>query len=118
MVKLIQAGIARLEFHQKEVTVHLDRAKLFSEGPEAIKSLLLPMHVYLCTADREGLKMFESLSQVTEEMQKMRPWVLEKARKQKQVLQPTTVIEDGLVALHEYEATSAGVLQSWAERSL
>ena len=117
-MKLVQAGIASFHISNDGVTVTLDRARLASSGKETIGELLLEMHVFVCTADTAGVALYGKLSEVNDDMQKIRSFVVERGATQKQVLQPTTFIEDGTVKLREYEASPAGVIRSWAEREL
>ena len=101
------------------ILLMLDRSKLYSVVKPAIADLLLKVHIYKATANvKEGLALFDRLSQVDEEMQLVRACVVIRGRPLKQFVQANTFIEGNDVIVKEYEASVAGLLQSWAERTV
>jgi dipeptidyl-peptidase-3 len=80
--------------------------------------LLNLLHIYLCTADETGVKLYDELSSVGEEMRGYRALIEKSAATHKQLVQASTFIKDGAVVLREYHPTAAGMIRSWSEREL
>lgn len=101
-------------------TIALDSAKLFSHARPALAQLLLHLHVSKSTADTaRGVTLFEELSTVDGEMLDLRHYVVSHKTPRKQFVQANTfLLTDGVVELKEYEASAAGIVQSWAERKV
>ncbi len=115
MMQLVHAEIVQVTSTGHQVTVSIDRKKLLSHGQEAVEKLLLEMHVCICTADRAGLRLYDRLSEVGDHLRQIQHLVAKEGAKQKQILQPRTILVDGAVELREYPASPVGMLQSWAE---
>lgn len=111
--------ITRTGVDRSNLVIALDRKKLESKGVEIIGSLLLKMHTYLCTADRTGVELYDSLSVVSNEMEEYRSIVERSAGKHKQIVQASTFLgDDGIPWVREYEPSPSGMIRSWAERGL
>jgi dipeptidyl-peptidase-3 len=118
MMQLVHAGIVHVSSAGSQVTVSIDRKKLLSHGKTAVEKLLLEMHVCICTADLAGMRLYDRLSEVGEDLRGIQRMVMKEGIKQKQILQSSTFLADGVVHLREYTASPAGMLQSWAERGI
>lgn len=101
-----------------DLNVYLDRNKIQSHGRPAVNDFLQKLHIYKSTADLKAAKeMYEKMTNVDEwYMNKVRPEVIRQAKPRKVFVQANTVLEGDGVRLKEYEATPAGMIQSFADR--
>ena len=102
------------------LTVHIDRSKLLTHGKPAIGELLLKLHIYRCTADVAACReYFEELTRVDGVFTTWRKIVIRNKRPRKILVQANTfLMDDGSVALKEYEPTVKDMIQSWVERRI
>ncbi|KAH8769125.1 peptidase family M49-domain-containing protein [Diaporthe sp. PMI_573] len=116
------AGVVDIDFNKEdpdaEPIISLHRDALMSSGREVLEPLLMRIHVYSCTADRKGIDWYDSLSAVEDSLMPLREAVLRSKASSKQIIQGNTAIKDGSVVFKEYDASPAGMIQSWAERYL
>jgi len=123
---LIQEGIAYLEEVRssdgklENLYVHVDRAKVLSHGKTVAGKLLVELQVRKSTADGAGAREF--YTKLTTPFPgwegEIRDLVLKKKLPRKLFVQPNTFVVDGEVQFKEYPLTSAGVIESFIERSL
>ncbi|XP_078391770.1 dipeptidyl peptidase 3 [Cetorhinus maximus] len=104
-----------------DAIITLDRSKIATVGMTAIKNFLRKLQVYKTTADVEsGRALYSRYSEVTDsEPQRfltLRETVLLRKEARKMFVQANTRIEDGDVQFQNYEATAAGLIQSFVER--
>lgn len=104
----------------KTLHVHVDRSKILSHGKPTIGRMLCKIHVWHCTADVEACRPFyETLSAVDGEYEIWRRIVVSNPEPKWKFVQPNTFLkDDGTVKLVEYEASNAGIIQSFFERDL
>jgi dipeptidyl-peptidase-3 len=103
-----------------DLTVKLDRNKILSIGRPAVEKYLQKLHIYKATADVEGgTKMYDDITEVDEFFaERVRPVVIAKKTPRKVFVQANTfVYDDGKIELREYEASPAGMIKSYAERT-
>ncbi|KAL9037456.1 MAG: hypothetical protein Q9214_005698 [Letrouitia sp. 1 TL-2023] len=120
---LLRDGNGFLKVHcdsrEDQLTVSVDRARIKTDGKQALRGMLLKLHMYRCTADVDGCReYYEDLSKVDSDYLEWRRIVLAKKKPKWIFVQANTFIRDGEVALQEYEATPSGVIRSWAEREI
>lgn len=102
-----------------QITVHVDRSRIISDGKPTLGKMLLRLHMYRCTADVKSCRAYyEDLSKVEGEYLEWRRIVLAKQQPKWVFVQANTILDDGAVTVKEYEPTPEGVIQSWAERDL
>ncbi|XP_067877507.1 dipeptidyl peptidase 3 [Heterodontus francisci] len=104
-----------------DAIITLDRNKISSVGMTAIKKFLRKLQVYKSTADVEsGRALYSSYSEVTdsepERFLTLRETVLLRKEARKMFVQANTRIEGEDVQFRNYEATTAGLIQSFVER--
>jgi dipeptidyl-peptidase III len=112
---------ASLEYKEEDLsdlTIRIERSRILDLGRRAMNTYLQKLHIFKATADVEnGTKMYNDITDVDEFFaEKVRPVVLAKKQPRKVFVQANTVIQDGQVVLKEYEATPAGMIQSYADR--
>lgn len=73
--------------------ITLDGRKMHTHARPAIRDLLLQLHIYRCTADPQGVTLYDQLSQVDDEMLAFRKCILSLRLPRDQFVQPNTVIE-------------------------
>jgi dipeptidyl-peptidase-3 len=120
----LNAGIefCQLEYEDKEnlsdLTIRLERSKILSHGRPAVEDYLKKLHIYKATADVErGTRMYDEITTVEPFYENfVRPAVLRKKTPRKVFVQANTVEREGKVELREYEASAAGMVQSFVER--
>ncbi|QDS74412.1 hypothetical protein FKW77_005831 [Venturia effusa] len=103
-----------------DLTIKLDRNKIISIGRPAVDKYLQKLHVYKATADVEGgIKMYNDITEVDAFFaDKVRPVVIAKKTPRKIFVQANTFVhDDGKIELREYEASPAGMIKSYAERT-
>lgn len=99
--------------------VHVDRDRVISHGKQSLGRMLLRLHMYRCTADAEACReYYEELSRVDGEYLTWRDIVVTKNEPKWKYVQANTFLEAESVVVKEYEATNAGIIQSWAERGV
>lgn len=101
-----------------DLTIHLDKTKIQSQGRPAVNDFLQKLHIFKATADLEaGTELYESMTNVNDwYMNKVRPEVIRQAKPRKVFVQATTFLEDDRVVLKEYDATPEGMIQSFVDR--
>jgi len=116
-------GFLTLEGDGKEVptTVVLDRTKICSVGREAIGKFLVKIQTYKSTGDVAGAKaMFDSYTNVGEDMLRLREEVLRLRKPRKLFVQPhlrhVSNAEGSGVELVEFDPTPLGIIQSFTSR--
>ncbi|KAI4159194.1 MAG: hypothetical protein LQ342_006777 [Letrouitia transgressa] len=120
---LLRDGNGFLKIHcdsgEDRLTVSVDRTRIKTDGKQALRGMLLKLHMYRCTADIDGCRnYYEDLSKVDSDYLEWRRIVLAKKKPKWIFVQANTFIRDGEVTLEEYEATPSGVIRSWAEREI
>ena len=114
-------GVMTIECDSKgdQLTVHVDRDRIISYGKPALSRMLLKLHIYRCTADVRSCRVYyEDLSKVDGQYLEWRRIVLAKKQPKWVFVQANTCLEGEKVSLKQYEVTSEGVIQSWAERNI
>lgn len=118
----LEAGFVKLVSTKEDysdVAVKVDRDAILTVGKKAIGDYLQKLHIYKTTADFEaGKALYDETTNVGPELAKYRPAVLAAKLPRKQFVQANTVIKDGKVEFKEYEATTRGLIQSFAERGV
>ncbi|KAI9841904.1 MAG: hypothetical protein M1837_000290 [Sclerophora amabilis] len=104
----------------ERLVVRIDRSKILTHGRPAIGDLLLKLHVYRCTADVDECRIFyEDLTKVEGIFLEYRELCLKKKVLKDIFVQANTILDDDEgVRLKEYEPTTRGMIQSWAERGV
>ncbi|OAX82521.1 hypothetical protein ACJ72_03131 [Emergomyces africanus] len=109
----------RCDSQANKLTVSVDRSRILRDGKQALRQMLLKLHIYRCTADVEKCRpYYEDLSTVDGEYLEWRRIVLSTGEPKWVFSQPNTFLKDGVVTVKEYEPTCRGVIQSWAERNV
>ena len=104
---------------ENQITVHVDRSRILSDGKPALGRMLLRLQMYRSTADVKSCRdYYEDLSRVDGPYLEWRRIVLAKKLPRWVFVQPNTFLEGEKVVLKNYEPTPQGVIQSWAERDL
>lgn len=100
--------------------VRVDRSKIVSHGKPSIGRLLTKIHIWHSTADIDACRpLYHSLSTVDGTYESWRQIVVSNQEPRWKFVQPNTFIDDeGVVELREYEASNAGIIQSFYERML
>ena len=102
-----------------QITVHVDRSRIVSDGKPALGRMLLRLQMYRSTADVKSCRnYYEDLSRVDGSYLEWRRIVLARVQPKWIFVQPNTFLEGEEVILKNYDATPQGVIQSWAERDL
>lgn len=107
---------------QPDILIQLDRSKINTVGKTAIGNFLKRLQLYKSTADfASGKEMFDRLSNVNDHevphFLSLRTIVLQRRQPRKIFVQCNTALnENNDVVLHEYEASPAGLIQSFVER--
>ncbi len=104
---------------KNSLTAKVDRSRVLTHGRPALGKMLLKLHIYRCTADVDQCRAYyESLSNVDGQYLEWRRIVLAHQTPRPLFVQANTWVEGEAVMLKEYEATSKGIIQSWAERNI
>ncbi|XP_066279267.1 dipeptidyl peptidase 3-like isoform X1 [Branchiostoma lanceolatum] len=104
-----------------DIMITMDRSKILTVGKPAIGAFLRKLQVYKSTADYPSAKaMYDKYSLVSEEGSHkwltLRDVVLARKQPRKMFVQVNTTVKDNKVDMQEYEATTAGLIQSFADR--
>lgn len=102
-----------------DLTIRIERSKILSHGRPVVESYLQKLGIFKATADvKAGTKLYTDITTVDDwYATKVRPEVLRRKTPRKVYVQANTVLEGGRVILKEYEASPAGMIQSYAERT-
>ncbi|CAI4216394.1 unnamed protein product [Parascedosporium putredinis] len=124
----LQAGddFCKLEYKNddlSDLTIKLDRSKILTAGRDAVGKYLQKLHIYKSTADVDnGNKFYTDMTTVDVDFwgNKVRNVVLQNKQPRKVFVQANTTIDEatGKVSIKHYEASPAGMIESWAERAL
>ncbi|KAM9451195.1 dipeptidyl peptidase 3 isoform 1-T3 [Clarias gariepinus] len=106
---------------QPDALIMLDRSKIHTVGKSAIQKFLCCLQVYKSTADVEGGRaLYDRYSAVTAEgahnFLRLRETVLLRKEARKMFVQANTRVKGEAVELEQYEASAAGLIQSFARR--
>ncbi|KND89460.1 putative dipeptidyl peptidase 3 [Tolypocladium ophioglossoides CBS 100239] len=106
-----------------DLTIKLDRSKVLTSGREAVAKYLQKLHVYKSTADVEtGIKFYIDMTTVEPDFwgTKLRKVVLDNKQPRKVFVQANTTLDEatGKVSMKHYDASLAGMIQSWVDRNL
>lgn len=104
-----------------DIILALNRSKIISVGKPAIGNFLRKLQVYKSTADVEaGKEMYDRYSDVNDSSEphflSLRSIVLDRKLPRRMFVQQNTFIQDGKVALKSYDASAAGIIQSFVDR--
>ncbi|KAK1730790.1 hypothetical protein CaCOL14_002881 [Colletotrichum acutatum] len=124
----LQAGddFCKLEYKKDDLSdleIKLDRSKILTTGREAVGKYLQKLHVYKATADVEnGTAFYKEMTNVDMDFwgTKARNVVLANKQPRKVFVQANTYLDEatGKVNIKHYEASPAGIIQSWVDRDL
>ena len=106
-----------------DLTIKLDRSKILTVGRDAVGKYLQKLHVYKSTADVEtGGKFFKDMTTVEPDFwgSKLRNVVLKNKQPRKVFVQANTTLDEetGKVSIKHYDASPAGIIESWVDRNL
>ncbi|KAH6691279.1 dipeptidyl-peptidase [Plectosphaerella plurivora] len=104
-----------------DLQIKLDRSKILTTGRKAVGEYLQKLHIYKSTADVEtGSAFFKGMTDVGMDFwgTKVRDIVLKNKQPRKVFVQANTYLDEasGKVSVKHYEASPAGMIQSWADR--
>ncbi|XP_072517707.1 dipeptidyl peptidase 3 [Salminus brasiliensis] len=104
-----------------DALITLDRSKILTVGKNAIQKFLCRLQVHKSTADVEGGRaLYQGYSAVTSDgshdFLRLRETVLLRKEARKMFVQANTRVKGEAVELEEYEASAAGLIQSFTER--
>eukprot|EP00058_Branchiostoma_floridae_P003685 XP_002589173.1 hypothetical protein BRAFLDRAFT_124049 [Branchiostoma floridae] len=104
-----------------DIMITMDRGKVLTVGKPAIGAFLRKLQVYKSTADYpSGKALYDKYSAVSEEgthkWLTLRDIVLARKQPRRMLVQVNTTVKDNKVEMQEYEATTAGLVQSFADR--
>jgi dipeptidyl-peptidase-3 len=109
----------RVDALSKTSSVHVDRSQIASVGRPALRKLLMRLHIYRSTADAPRCRVL--MKELTEPPLECLEWrqILSQEETMKRVfVQPNTFLDGDAVVLKDYEASSQGMIKSWAEREV
>jgi dipeptidyl-peptidase-3 len=114
-------GLVKLEYTKEDfsdLTIQIDRSKIESIGQESIGEFLNKLHVYKCSGDVvAGTEFYNKQTTIPSELLKFRDIILKKKLPRKQLVQANTfVVENNNVICKEYEESTIGMIESFAER--
>ncbi|XP_021378701.1 dipeptidyl peptidase 3-like [Mizuhopecten yessoensis] len=119
-------GLVKIDYFtsddgSEDMVLKLDRSKIPSVGKPAIGDFLRKLQVYKSTGDVEaGKALYEKYSEVHDREEPhfltRRATVLARKQPRKMFVQHNTVVNGSTVDLKNYESTTAGLIQSFAER--
>lgn len=104
-----------------DLLLTMDRSKLVSVGKPAMGEFLKKLQVLKSLGDVASAKvMYDELSEVRESgrfpFAKWRDIVVARKTPRKMLVQANTVVKNEALTFHDYDATPAGMVESWAER--
>lgn len=119
-------GFCKLEYKAddlSDLTIKIDRSKIMTSGREAVKDYLQKIHIYKATADVDtAIKFYTDMTTPEEPFwaTKVRDVVVANIEPRKVFVQANTSVDEGTgkVGLKHYDASLAGMVESWAERAL
>ncbi|SPN96764.1 probable dipeptidylpeptidase III [Cephalotrichum gorgonifer] len=106
-----------------DLTITIDRSKILTTGRKAVEDYLQKIHIYKATADFEAASSFYA-EMTTPEPEfwatRVRNVVIDQLQPRKVFVQANTTIDEatGKVTLKHYDASLAGMVESWADRKL
>jgi dipeptidyl-peptidase-3 len=119
----LNAGVefCQLEWEKddlSDLTIRLERSRILDLGRPAVDEYLQKLHIYKATADFERAKrLYDDITDVEPFYENyVRKAVLKKKTPRKVFVQANTMETGGKVDLREYEASNAGMIQSYVER--
>jgi dipeptidyl-peptidase-3 len=119
----LNAGVefCQLEWEKddlSDLTIRLERSRILDLGRPAVDEYLQKLHIYKATADFDRAKrMYDEITDVEPFYENyVRKAVLKKKTPRKVFVQANTVEKGEKVELREYEASNAGMIQSYMER--
>lgn len=106
---------------QPDALITLDRSKIHTVGKTAIHKFLCRLQVHKSTADvKGGRALYNRYSAVTVDQAynflQLRKTVMLRKEARKMFVQANTRVKDEAVELEEYEASAAGLIQSFTQR--
>ncbi|XP_027032578.2 dipeptidyl peptidase 3 [Tachysurus fulvidraco] len=106
---------------QPDALITLDRSKIYTVGKTAIQKFLCSLQVHKSTADVEGGRaLYDRYSAVTADgvhnFLRLRTTVLLRKEARKMFVQANSRVKGETVELEEYEASAAGLIQSFTQR--
>lgn len=106
-----------------DLTIKIDRSKIMTSGREAVKDYLQKIHIYKATADVDtAIKFYTDMTTPEEPFWAtlVRNVVVANVQPRKVFVQANTSVDEGTgkVGLKHYDASLAGMVESWAERAL
>lgn len=106
-----------------DLTIKIDRSKIMTSGREAVKDYLQKIHIYKATADVDtAIKFYTDMTTPEEPFwaKKVRDVVVANIEPRKVFVQANTSVDEktGKVGIKHYDASLAGMVESWAERAL
>jgi dipeptidyl-peptidase III len=116
---LHEAGVVTIDETEpgKMLRIKLDKAKVFTDGREAMRKFLCQLQVYKSTADYEKAnELYEKYSKVDGQFEKWRDIVVLHQDPMLFFVQANTEEVDGKVSLKTYTADSDGLMESWRDR--
>ncbi|RVX74900.1 hypothetical protein B0A52_01177 [Exophiala mesophila] len=114
-------GCVKIEHDQENarLKVVVDRNLIISKGKPALKKMLLRLHMYRVTADIDACRpYFESLSKVEEDHLGWRKTLMAQSSPRLIYVHANTFLHEGKAVLKEYEASNAGIVESWFDRAI
>jgi len=100
-----------------DMLISMDRAKIATVGQPAIASFLQKLQVYKSIADIASAKaMYDKYSEVSEPWASRREVVVARKQPRMVLVQANTKLVDEKLELVQYEASSEGMVSSWADR--
>lgn len=114
-------GLVTLDYTKddfSDLTLSVDRSKIETIGQESIGEFLNQLHVFKCSGDVvAGTKFYTEQTTIPSELLKFRDIVLAKKLPRKQLVQANTIVhEDGSIECREYEESTVGMIESFAQR--
>ncbi|KAL2757529.1 hypothetical protein ACRALDRAFT_1028798 [Sodiomyces alcalophilus JCM 7366] len=106
-----------------DLQIKLDRSKILTTGRDAVGKYLQKIHIYKSTADVEaGIEFYKGMTDVDMDFwgTKVRNVVLQNKQPRKVYVQANTYLDEatGKVSIRHYDATPAGMIQSWVDREV
>ena len=114
-------GCVRIDHDAEKarLTVRVDRQRIISDGKPTMEQMLLRLHMYRVTADIDACRpYYESLSAVEAEHLAWRKTLMARNMPRLNYVHANTFLDGDDVRLKEYEASPAGIIQSWFERAV